>query len=370
VSRILIIGGYGAFGAHAAQRLAREPGYELIIAGRSAQRAARFASGLADEAKARLEFAALDATTATADDIRALGARLLINASGPFQAQGYGLARAAIAAGCHYVDLADARAFVTGITALDADARAAGVCVVSGASSVPGLSSAVVQHFADAFAPLDSVEIGISPGNSFDPGVATTSSILAHAGKPHTELRDGRRRTVYGWQSLHRHRFAGLGARWMGSVDVPDLALLPEQFPALRSARFNAGLEVALFHLGLWSLTWLVRAGMVRDLAPLAAALLDVKRRLRFLGSDRGGMFVRLAGVDGSGAKRSVTWHLVARSGHGPFVPAIASVLLARSLCAGRGPEPGARPCFGLITLPAFEAEVADLDIECTAHWT
>jgi Saccharopine dehydrogenase NADP binding domain len=370
VGRILIVGGYGAFGAHAARRLAREPGHEIVITGRCAAKAARFAASLAGEAKASLEPAALDAETATGADIRTLGARVLINASGPFQAQSYALARAAIAAGCHYVDLADARTFVTGITALDAGARAAGVCVISGASSVPGLSSAVVQHYADAFAQLDSVEIGISPGNSFDPGVATTASILSQAGKPHTELHHGRRRTVYGWQGLHRHDFPGLGARWMGSVDVPDLELLPEHVPALKTARFTAGLEVAPFHLGLWSLTWLVRAGGVRDLAPLAAVLLAAKRRLRFLGSDRGGMFVRLAGRDASGAKRTVTWHLIARSGHGPYVPAIASVLLARSLCAGAGPEPGARPCFGLFALPAFEAEVADLDIACTAVWS
>lgn len=369
MSRILIIGGYGAFGAHAARRLARDPGCEIVVAGRSAAKAAAFAAELAQTAKARSAHAALDATTATAGDIRTLGARVLINASGPFQAQGYGLARAAIAAGCHYLDLADARTFVTGIATLDAEARAAGVCVVSGASSVPGLSSAVVAHYAPEFAALQAVEIGISPGDSFDPGVATTASILSHAGKPHAELRDGRRRTVHGWQGLHRHRFPGLGARLMGSVDVPDLELLPAHYPSLATARFTAGLEVPLFHLGLWSLTWLVRAGVVRDLSPLAGALLAVKRRLRFLGSDRGGMFVRLSGRDRSGRARSLTWHLIARSGHGPYVPALPSAILAKRICAGTGPPPGARPCFAAFTLSDFETALAGLDISCTARW-
>lgn len=53
------------------------------------------------------------------------------------------MARACIALGCHYVNLADARAFVAGIDALDADARSGNVLVVSGASSVPCLTSAV-----------------------------------------------------------------------------------------------------------------------------------------------------------------------------------------------------------------------------------
>jgi hypothetical protein len=366
MTRILIVGGYGAFGARAAERLAREPSLEIVIAGRSAAKAAARARQLAPGATARITHAALDAKVATADAIQAHGVRIVINASGPFQAQDYSLARACIGAGCHYVDLADARAFVTGITALDAAAKAAGVAVISGASSVPGLSSAVVQEYARTFQRLDTVEIGISPGNSFDPGPATAASILAQAGKPHAELRDGRRETVYGWQDLHRHRFAGLGARWMGSVDVPDLVLVPERYPGLRNVRFSAGVEVGLFHIGLWSLSWLVRAGLVRNLGSMSAPLLRAKRRLGFLGSDRGGMFVILRGTAPDGARKELAWSLVARSGHGPYVPAIASVILAKRLAAGAGPAAGAQPCFGLFTPADFAAEIAGLDIVCT----
>jgi hypothetical protein len=152
-------------------------------------------------------------------------------------------------------------------------------------------------------------------------------------------------------------------------VDVPDLDLLPARYPGLQTMRFSAGVEVPLFHLGLWSLSWLVRAGLVRDLAPLAPWLLATKRRLAFLGSDRGGMFVILRGRDAGGAPREMRWHLIARSGHGPYVPAIAAVVLARHLDAGWGPAPGAQPCLGLFTLADFKGEVADLDIQCTTEW-
>jgi hypothetical protein len=369
MTRILIVGGYGAFGARAAERLAREPDLEILIAGRSEQKAAAHAAALARTSKGRIAHAGLDARTADADAIDALGARVLINASGPFQRQNYGLARAAIGAGCHYVDLADARTFVTGITALDSEARAAGVTVISGASSVPGLSSAVVREYAGAFHELDAIEIGISPGNSFDPGVATAASILSQAGKPHTELRNGKRETVYGWQGLARHRFLEIGARWMGCVDVPDLDLFPAHYPQLRAARFSAGVEVGLFHFGIWSLSWLVRAHLVRDLGSLAAPLLRAKGVLRVLGSDRGGMFVTMRGRDHNGAAKELAWHLIARSHQGPYVPAIASVVLAKRLAAEQGPPAGARPCFGLFTLADFIAEVADLDIVCTSQW-
>jgi len=366
VTRILIVGGYGAFGARAAERLAREPNLDIVIAGRSEQKAAAHAAALARTARARIAHAGLDASTAGADTIDALGARVVINASGPFQSQDYRLARAAIGAGSHYIDLADARTFVTGITALDGEAKAAGVTVVSGASSVPGLSSAVVREYVGAFRQLDSIEIGISPGNSFDPGVATAASILSQAGKPHSELRNGERQTVYGWQGLYRHRFPQIGARWMGCVDVPDLDLLPAHYPTLHTARFSAGVEVGLFHLGLWSLSWLVRAHLVRDLGSLAAPLLRAKGVLGSLGSDCGGMFVTMRGRDLDDKPKELAWHLIARSGHGPYVPAIASVILAKRLIAEQEAPAGARPCFGLFTLADFAVEVADLDIVCT----
>lgn len=366
MNRIVIVGGYGAFGARVAERLAREPHLEIVIAGRTADKAHAHASALAATARARLEYAALDATRADAAVIAALAPAVLINASGPFQTQDYHLARACIATGCHYIDLADARPFVTGIAILDAPARAANVTVVSGASSVPGLSSAAVRHMAERLARLEEVHIGISPGNSFDPGVATAASIIGAAGKPILVWSQGRWITTYGWQRLHRHRFPEIGARWMSDVEVPDLDLLPLNYPQLTTARFSAGLEVGLFHLGLWAASWLVRAKLVRDLSPLAPALLAAKRRLSMLGSDAGGMFVRVTGRDRDGTRRTLTWHLIARSGDGPYVPAMASVILAKRLVAGEGPQSGAIPCFGLFALQDFETEVADLDITCT----
>lgn len=363
--RVLIVGGYGAFGARAAERLAREPGCEIVIAGRSADKGRVHAEALAPRARARIRHAVLDATAATAEALQALAPNVVINASGPFQQQDYTLARACIAAGCHYVDLADARTFVTGIGALDGKAKAAGVSIISGASSVPGLSSAAVRSMAEDLPRLDEVHVGISPGNSFDPGIATATAIISQAGKPLSVRQGGRQIAAHGWQGLHRHRFPEIGYRWMSDVEVPDLDLFPQHYPELSTVRFSAGLEVGLFHLGLWGISWLARAGIVRSLAPLAAPMLASKRRLSMLGSDSGGMFVRVVGLDHEGVKRTRVWSLVARSGDGPYVPAIASVILARQLLANEGPAPGAQPCFGLFQLEDFDAEVADLDITC-----
>jgi hypothetical protein len=363
VQRVLLLGGYGAFGGRIAERLAREPDVEVMVAGRSLERAAEFAARLQNGARARIAPLRLDAMHLTADDLAALRPLLAINASGPYQLQDYRLAQACIAARVHYADLADARGFVTGIGALDAQARDAGVLVVSGASTVPAVAAAAIDAHAPRFAALEAATIVIAPGNSFDPGLATTQSILGTLGRPIAASGGGSGTVAYGWQSLRRRRIPGLGGRWLGACDTPDLDLLPHRYPGLRSVQVFAALEIGLFHLGLWGLSWLVRGGLVRKPERLAGPLLRMKHALRLLGSDVGGMAVTLEGKGQDGAPLRVDWQLIARRGQGPYVPAMASVVMAKRLLAGTQAQRGAMPCVGLFTLADFLAEVADLDM-------
>jgi hypothetical protein len=160
----------------------------------------------------------------------------------------------------------------------------------------------------------------------------------------------------------------GLGTRWIGHCDAPDRNLFPQRYPGLQTADVHAALEVGAFHLGLWGVSWLVRGGLMRHPQRLAGPLLAIKARLGRLGSDRGGMLVAMHGRDRAGAPKRIDWHLVAGSGHGPYIPATASVLLAKRLLDGTLAQRGAMPCIGLFTLAHFLAEIADLDIEagCT----
>jgi len=363
---VLIVGSAGAFGARVAELLAKAGGFDLVLAGRRLEPLEVQAEALARATSRHVRAVSLDAGAVSAEDLAALQVSLVINASGPFQSEDYTLARAAIGAGCHYIDLADARSFVTGIGVLDAAARAAGVLIVSGASSVPGLSSAVVAHHRGAFASVDTIDLAISPGNAFDPGVATVASVLGGVGQPMRMLLDGTWRTVHGWQGLRRVRFGETGKRWVGYVDVPDLDLFPQHEPGLKTVRFQAGLEVSLFHLGLWAASWLVRFGIVRTLAPWAERMLSLKRRFSGLGSDRGGMTVKVRGKASDGTAKALTWVLTARSGHGPYVPALASVALARRLAKGVETRRGAMPCYGLAPLEEIVAAAQGLDITFT----
>ena len=117
--------------------------------------------------------------------LRASGASAVVDAAGPFQGADYRVARAAITAGMHYLDLADGRGFVAGFAALDAEARAAGVVALTGASSTPALSCAVLDRLTAGWRQIDRIEIAISPGNRGSPrGLAVIRSILSYAGKP------------------------------------------------------------------------------------------------------------------------------------------------------------------------------------------
>src|SRR5215475_11205721 len=145
IHTVLVLGGYGFFGGRISSVLAKNPAVRLLIGGRSADSARYMAQELglpSDHA------VCIDATNSQLQQtLKELRIGTVIHTAGPFQGQDYAVARAAINAGCHYIDLADGRQFVTGIEVLDAAARERDLTVTSGASSVPALSSAVVDRY-------------------------------------------------------------------------------------------------------------------------------------------------------------------------------------------------------------------------------
>jgi hypothetical protein len=294
-----------------------------------------------------------------------LHADAVIHTCGPFQAQSYQVAQACVEAGAHYVDLADGRAFVAGIGELDAAARERGVLVISGASTLPALSSAVVDEHLGHFSRLDTIDISIAPGQQTPRGVATLEAVLSYCGKPFDVWEQGRWRTVYGWQDVHRFRYPEFGARWLSRCDVPDLQLFPERYAGVQRARFDAALELAFAQWIFWLLAGFVRAGLIANPSHYARIMQTWGRYVDWMGSDTGGMHVGLAGADSAGQPARVDWHLLARRGHGPEIPCLPAIVIARKLAAGTLAVRGAIPCMGLMTLADFAEAVnkAQLDI-------
>lgn len=346
--RVLVLGGYGFFGSRICTALARNPRVQLLIAGRDENKATALAYQLGLKAeRAR----ALDATDPQlALKLRKLEIGTLIHTVGPFQGQDYGVARAAIVAGCNYLDLADGRAFVRGIGTLDGIAKAAGVSVITGASSVPAFTSAVVDRYLDQFEKLEAIRIGISSGGVV-PGPATTRAVFGYCGKPVKVLANGRWTEEYGWLGRVTHNFPKpVGPRLLGVCDVPDLDLLPQRYAGVKTVSFHAGFGSETGHKAVEWLATRVRDGKLRSVAPFAGALTTIARWIRPMVSDRGGMFVTLEGQL-QGAPHRLTWHLISRENHGPNIPCAPTISLAGKIAAGAKLPKGAMPCMGLLSV-------------------
>lgn len=356
MKRILVIGGYGGFGARLTRRLIAD-GHHVLVAGRSAAKGAAFCQGLAN------------AEPVVADRTRGIGlvmARerpdLVIDAAGPFQTGGHVVPEACIAMRIPYLDLADARAFVAGIDVLDGQARAAGVAVIAGASSVPALSGAVVRMLAAGLGRVGQVEITITASNRASAGVSVARAILSYVGRPIRLWRGGRWILGHGWQELRRADFRladgqGISGRLVALADVPDLDLMPRMLPGRPAVSFRAGTELRFQMLGLWLASWPVRWGLLTSLGALRRLLLPLYRLTLGLGGAMSAMSVVLRAP---GIERR--WTLVAERGDGLEVPVMAAALLAGRILAGEV-EPGARDASMLLTLEDFEPLFAPLAI-------
>ena len=357
MKRVLIIGGYGNFGRYISGKLAQNSDIQLIVAGRSISRAAQLASSLGAEA------VELDINRDAAQVLGRIQADIVIHTSGPFQGQSYDIARACIAVGAHYIDLADGRDFVAGISTLHEEAEKAGVLLVSGASSVPCLTSALIDHYKHHFATLEEVDYGITTAQKTTRGLATTAAILSYTGKPFSTLIKGATRSVYGWQSVRARRYPNLGWRLLGNCNVPDLALFPKRYPELKTIRFYAGLELPFIHLTLWGLSWLVRLGLVTQLARSAPALLKLSFLFDWLGSANSALHMTLKGITHTGDQKSLSFELTAKNGDGPYIPSMPTILLCNKFVSGELQVRGAYPCVGFIRLDEYLEALKDLDI-------
>ena len=364
---ILILGGYGNFGKRIAKGLSTNLEYDILIAGRSGDKARALIVELERQSSAGLSPVVLDINAADfAARLAALAPDVVVHTSGPFQGQAHRVPMACIEAAAHYVDLADDRRFVCDITALDATARERGVLLVSGASTVPGLSSTVIDAFKDRFAAIDSIDVAIAPGNKAERGQATIEGILSYTGHRFRIFTGGQWRDVRGWMDSQTKDFGGLlGRRPLANVDVPDLELFPERYAVRDSVRFQAGLELPLLHYTMVAMANLVKIGLANNWAPLLKPITYISRLFERFGTDAGGMQIRIVGENSHHQRNAVTWTLYAPDGIGPYVPTISAVIVAKKMLSGRLSARGAMPCLGLYGLDEFETYIKPLGVYC-----
>ena len=332
--KVLILGGYGVFGGRLAQLLLRD-GHDVWVAGRSLQKAERFTERHGGQALQVDRCRDLE-------PILNVRPEVVVDASGPFQAYRANALRVpefCLEHQINYLDLSDDGRFTARIGELDDKAKRAGRFALSGASSAPAISAAVVAALAEDLEPVHVIETAIMPGNRASRGRSVIAGLLSQVGAPLRVWRGGQWREVRCWSDPRTYVLRNSRKRQTRAVGVPDLQLFPRHFSA-RSVIFRAGSELRFMNLGLAALAQFRRLGLFRAAPYFEEVAFRLSGILKALGSDTGAMIVE---VTGSAGDKAVTrrWELIVERGDGPFVPTTPVRALLRQ---PQRIAPGARP--------------------------
>lgn len=355
--RILIIGGYGVFGGRLVELLSDLTDIELIVCGRSLRKAQAYCSAYKGQALARA--LQLDRKN-IAETLHNERPQLVVDASGPFQAYGddcYSVIKSCISAGVNYLDFADAADFVFGVSRFDEQAKAAGVFVLSGVSSFPVLTAAVLRDMAKTM-DIVTVEGGIAPSPYAGVGLNVMRAVVSYAGEPVTLQRNGKKSQGFGLAESLRYTVAVPGKKPLKNihfslVDVPDLQIIPPEHRTLTDIWMGAGPVPEFLHRALNLLAKARYRFKLPSLVPLARFFYTVLNMMKF-GEHRGGMFVHAHGKK-NGKPIEQSWHLLAEGDDGPYIPSMTIEALIRKSLLGKKPDAGARSGANALELADYD---------------
>ena len=302
--RVLIAGGSGTFGRLLAREILATTNVKLVLAGRDGAALARACRAL--ESSGRTESLVLDLADRASFSRSAAGCFAVICAAGPFQALDTGLPRLAVEAGAHWLDIGDDRGWFVSLledAALDAAARRAGIAVMPGVSTVPGLSGVLARWCRARALRAARARIVLWIGNRNPKGAAAIASALnsGFADPVFVRLPVGRFRA---WH-----------------FRSPDEALFPRDLGL--TAEFRVAFE--------WGLSSRLIAGLqgVGSAERVSRWLSRLSAPAGFLGSDAGCLQVEVFDPDGSSsAAASLT-------GKGQRMAVVPAALALESLLSG-----------------------------------
>lgn len=363
--KVLILGGYGVFGGRLAELLTDIGDLDILICGRNYAKAHALCERLSGSAT--FTPAALDRAN-IASALERHTPDLVIDASGPFQ--NYGTAPYAVIDAClkhrvHYLDFADDADFVFGVSGFDARAKAAGCIILSGVSSFPVLTAAVLREMSKTMT-VKHVSGGIAPSPYAGIGLNVMRAVVSYAGGPVKLRRAGKPFTAKGLTESRRYIVAPPGFRPLRSlrfslVDVPDLQVLPAENPNITDIWMGAGPVPESLHRILNGLAKLRAALHLPAFTPFSKLFYTVLNLMKF-GAHRGGMYVEALGTR-NGQSATQSWHLLAEGDDGPYIPSMAIEAILRKWLAGNSPPCGARAATTALELSDYEALFEKRDI-------
>jgi len=257
------------------------------------------------------------------------------------------------------MDFAAGSDFVKGINRYDQQAKQKEIFMLSGVSSFPVLTAAVVRRLSKNMDSIISIKGGIAPSPFAGVGLNVIKAIAAYAGQKVVLKRNGIISYGYGLTEVMRYTISPPGRMPLHNirfslVDVPDLQLLPDIWPQLDSIWMGAGPVPEVLHRMLNALSWLVRWRLLPSLTPFARLFFHAINILRW-GEHRGGMFVEITGIQ-NGNRQTSSWHLLAEGKDGPYIPCMAIQAIVLQILTGDFPIAGARAASKDLELEDYEA--------------
>jgi saccharopine dehydrogenase (NAD+, L-lysine-forming) len=326
---ILITGGYGTVGRCVAADLAPDYPDRVVVAGRSAEKAARLAAGLGHGVRSR------HIDVGDPDSVEAALGGVGVVMSCIDQPEPH-LLRAVVGRGLAYTDIAPHLMTRRPTEAMEAEAARRGARIVLGTGLAPGISSLLARLGADRVGTVESVKVGVllSVGDAYGP--ASRSYLLEEIALPYAVCIDGREVPTRSFGGYARIDFPPpLGRRMAYLFPFSDQVFFPQTLGA-RTALSRLALEPSWLGALLAVLVRLRVTSMLgrRSGAEDRVLRLNAWLRRRYAGRDRYGVAVEV-----EGARGRVRASLVGRGQ--ATATAIGAAAVVRALAEGEVEQAG-----------------------------
>ncbi|MFV0461513.1 MAG: saccharopine dehydrogenase family protein [Actinomycetales bacterium] len=185
---------------------------------------------------------------ATSDSVDLNGLDLVLNMSGPFFAGSDSLAHAALKAGTTYIDIGDDLEATETVLAMDAEAKRAGVALITGAGWSPGVSNWCASRLLAEFPDSDGVQVVWATHERDPGGLAPLRHMLHMAVTPCPVWRNGEWVQSPGFVPETAGTFAfpePLGVIEAYDTAHPEPRTLARFYPQVRNASCKGSLRPA-----------------------------------------------------------------------------------------------------------------------------
>jgi hypothetical protein len=336
--RTVVLGGYGAVGREVVRLLANAD-RQVLVAGRDESRASAVATSFAGAAPASVDVSRPDSlhNVVARDD-------LVINCTG---LENVALARSAVEAEAHYVDISASQDYLAALAALDQTAIAHGRTILCSVGLAPGLTNLLAADLHRRYPGVQPIDVTCLLGLGDEYGDASRAWTLARIGTTFPDPVDGR--PVGNFSDGRRVLLpAGFGRRRAYRFDLADQHILTcdLQRPVVTRLCFDPAI-----------VTRFVAAAS--RLPALAGPIAQVVRRLP---ATRVGTAWFAARVELRGGP--MHWAIGSSQSQGT---AAVAAFAARLFDIGE-PEPGFHHLHNLTTLAEAHGSLHDADVHATTR--